>query len=223
MTLADDFEAGGVWIANGSGVTLGSHTLRVDGTLATRWGASLVMDSDADSLIVAGSIEFGGGNQNVAFGGERFSAGVFELQGNLLDQFHHFRSSGTNKVRLSGTSAQTIRSYCAGLGACEVQDTTYQDVEVVNPAGVTFVDSPVRIMGDLTVLTGAAATFDNVTAVEGALDLPGTLTLNANKTLSVTGALLLRATGVLNNNGTMTVGSCTQEAGSTVNGTNPCP
>jgi hypothetical protein len=223
MTLADDFEAGGVWIANGSGVTLGGHTLRVDGTLATRWGASLVMDSDADSLIVAGSIEFGGGNQNVAFGGERFSAGVFELQGNLLDQFHHFRSSGTNKVRFSGTSAQTIRSYCAGLGACEVQDTTYQDMEVVNPAGVTFVDSPVRIMGDLTVLTGAAATFDNVTAVEGALDLPGTLTLNANKTLSVTGALLLRATGVLNNNGTMTVGSCTQEAGSTVNGTNPCP
>ncbi|HET7274343.1 MAG TPA: Ig-like domain-containing protein [Longimicrobiaceae bacterium] len=226
LALSGDLElTGNLEVAGStSALTLNGHTLRVHGDLKTSRDGRIVMNDDADLLAVTGNALFETFTDSHA--GALFSAGTFELSGNMTVGYNHFRASGTHLTVFAGTAAQRVELDCYYTNCGPYNPTAFknfQSIQVSNPVGVSFTGKNAGIAGSLSVLEGAAARFVQNAHVHGSLDLAGTLTVDAGRTLGVTKVLYLRSTSTLNNNGTMPVGGCSREAGYTITGTDPCP
>ncbi len=204
---------------------LNGHTLRVNGNVAARYHGSMVMADDADHLIVSGNAAFGDAlfDSNA---GALFSAGVFEIAGNLFDNRNQYKASGSHRTVLNGTDPQTVSLYCYftncfTFGATAT--TGLHDVDIRNPAGVTFVGRGPGVTGTFLVEEDAAVTFETFGRLAGSIDLRGALTLPQDLRIAVADTLFLRSAATLNNHGQMDVGACEKEDGYTINGTDPCP
>jgi hypothetical protein len=227
LTLGDHTlgVSGDLRVENGGRLPLGSQALAVGGNLITVRSGSSVMDADGQRLTVSGNATFGQNASGPAVAGALFSAGEFELAGNLTERYAHYRPSGTHVTRFTGNAAQTVNSHCwytncardAGGNA-----PSFAGVEVTNPAGVTFGGRRIPISGLFTVKADAAATFNGWIDLAGSLDVAGALTVTSAAQITVAEMLFLRAAAFLDNQGVMTVASCTKEDGHTINGSDPC-
>jgi hypothetical protein len=226
VALQDDLELDGdVVVELESFLRLNGHTLRVNGNVATRYQGSVVMADDADHLIVSGNAAFGD-HLFDSNAGALFSAGVFEIAGNLFDNRNQYRAGGSHRTVLNGTGPQTVSLYCYFTNCFTFSATAttgLHDVEIHNPAGVTFVGRGPGVTGTFRVEEDAAVTFETFGRLAGSLDLRGTLTLPQDLRIAVVDTLFLRSTATLNNDGQMDVGACEKEDGHTINGTDPCP
>jgi hypothetical protein len=224
--LTRDLTVNGAFRVNGSSrLTLAGGALSVNGNLITAPTGSVVMDSDDDRVTVDGYATFGQNATASAVAGALFSAGRFEITGNLTERINRYRASGSHVTAFTGTAPQTASASChySNCGPYNASaSVVFQGVEVSNPAGVTFQGRTMGIGGEVRVLAGGAAVFDQNIRLDRSLDVAGAVTLPSGRTLVVTEALILRATGLLTNNGSMTVGSCTKEDGHTLAGTDPC-
>jgi hypothetical protein len=226
VALQDDLELDGDLVVElESFLRLNGHTLRVNGNVATRYHGSVVMGDDADRLIVSGNAAFGDAlfDSNA---GALFSAGVFEIAGNLFDNRNQYKASGSHRTVLNGTDPQTVSLYCYftncfTFGATAT--TGLHDVDIRNPAGVTFVGRGPGVTGTFLVDEDAAVTFETFGRLAGSMDLRGALTLPQDLRIAVADTLFLRGTATLNNHGQMDVSACEKEDGHTINGTDPCP
>jgi hypothetical protein len=226
LDLLDDLEVDGdVSVESNATFRLGDHVLMVQGNLVTQQSGKIVMDSDLARLFVAGNATFGSSATTLENAGALFSAGEFEIRGNLNELRAHFRPSGSHITRFTGDVAQIAQTNCWYTN-CSLSDGSnppaYASVEVTNPAGVTFQGRRVPVSGSFTVAADAVASFSEWMDLATNLDVAGTLTVGSGVEVTVGEMLYLRATGVLNNDGVMSVTGCTREDGSTINGTDPC-
>jgi hypothetical protein len=176
---------------------LNGQTVQVAGDFRARDNGRLLMQNAADRLIVRGNAVF----EPMSAVETDLTAGRLELAGNLStnERSHRFLASGTHRVVLNGTAAQTVdlRTETA-LSA----HNRFRNLDIENPAGVTFVSNA---------------------RTTASLDLIRQMTVPSGVTLSGIQMLILRSASVLNNSGTLQTAACTREAGHTINGTNPCP
>jgi fibronectin-binding autotransporter adhesin len=194
-TLTNDVNlTGDITVAGSGRLDLGGHTVNMTGNFTTVTSGRLVMQNAAGRLSVGGNAAFNG----TSVDGD-LSEGVLGVAGNfsLADGSQsRFRANGAHRVVLNGTAAQSVTFYHIGPFW-----NRFQNLRADNPAGVTFANS---------------------TRMNGEFDLVRQGTVPGGITVTVAGALMLRTTAVLNNAGTMIVGSCTKEAGHTINGADPC-
>lgn len=237
--LSGDLEIGGDLMLTGPApaLDLAGHRLTVHGDLEVgqRTGTSgtvsqgrIYMSADEDVLVVHGDAHFRALGGSPLKAGAYFSAGRFELDGNLNVERNHFTATDTHETVLAGSSAQvvTLACYYTNCGAASgISETRpFRNLTINNPEGVTFVSSGPFITGVTTIAEGASATFDIHTRHRNAIDLRGTLRVNSARSVDLHDHILrLRATSTLDNAGDMTVGSCEKEAGHTITGTDPCP
>jgi hypothetical protein len=222
---ADLTVTGAVEVRTGSTLRVGTRSVTVNGALTTVGDGKVVMESDDDRLTVNGDAVFGQGATVSAVAGALFSAGRFEITGDLTERINRYRASGTHVTAFTGGTAQTAAvschySNCTPYNASAA--VVFHGIEVSNPAGVTFQGRTMGVGGEVLVLAGGAAVFDQNVRLHRSLDVAGGLTLPAGRTLVVTESLILRSSGVLTNNGDLSAASCTKEEGHTINGTDPC-
>jgi hypothetical protein len=195
-TLTNDVDLTGNVTVPGSGrLNLGGHKLDMTGNFSTTESGRLSMQASEDRLTVGGNAAFNGTSN----AGD-LTDGVLEVAGSFSmpeGTAYRFRAEGSHQVVLNGTTAQSVTFHFLGASA-----NRFHHLRIENSAGVTFATS---------------------NQINGGLDLVEEATIPGGVTLTLVGALTLRSTAVLNNSGTMTVGSCTKEAGHTINGTDPCP
>lgn len=143
LTITGNLTAGGS-SGNANALVLNGFPVTVGGNLVFGpSGYGGVRMGPGDTLTVAGSANFSGG-----FTDTRLVGGVLRVAGNITSASGGYDPTGTHKLILDGTGAQTISL---------VSPATYtlQDVEVANTAGsVTFVTDAV-IDGVLTTQPGA--------------------------------------------------------------------
>jgi hypothetical protein len=112
---------------------LGGHTLRVGGRFLNDGSGAFAMADDADSLVVAKSVQF----EWTGLGHPSMSAGVIRTQGDfVVGQYGYgttFVASGSHKVVLDGTGTQKIDLHLGG----EVS-SRFQNLTLSNPDSVTF-------------------------------------------------------------------------------------
>jgi hypothetical protein len=195
-TLTNDVNlTGNVTVAGSGRLNLGGHKLEITGNFSTAGSGRLVMQASEDRLTVGGNAAFNGSSN----AGD-LKDGVLEVAGNFSmpeGSIYRFRAESSHQVVLNGATAQSVTFHFSGPTL-----NRFHDLRIANSAGVTFATS---------------------NQINGGLDLVEVATIPGGVTLTLVGALTLRSTAVLNNSGTMTVGSCTKEAGHTINGTDPCP
>jgi hypothetical protein len=227
LTLGDRMLGvnGDLEVANGGRLLMGRQEVRVEGSLRTLDTGTIVMDTEGQRLAVTGDATFGVGASTVVNSGALFSAGVFELMGNLTERLAHYRPSGTHLTRFVGSGPQLATMDCwysdCGRAAAGTAPG-FASVEVSNPTGVTFQGRRIPVSGDITVLGDAVATFSEWMDIAGSVDVVGSLTVTTGVEITIANTLFLRASGVLTNEGTMTAGTCQREDGHTISGTDPC-
>jgi Tol biopolymer transport system component/alpha-tubulin suppressor-like RCC1 family protein len=147
----------GVLTVNGQRVMVaGDFQIQGNGTGAPGTGGRMIMQDDADTVIVQGSASFAGG---VSTG--LLSAGVLMVAGDFSQLYvgsnwADFAASGTHKVILNGAAAQAIR-FDAPAGA-PGQSSFFHDLEIANTSGgVSFTTNAV-VNAKLVVTTAAALT-----------------------------------------------------------------
>ncbi|HWA41160.1 MAG TPA: hypothetical protein VG712_06075, partial [Gemmatimonadales bacterium] len=183
--------------SNGS-LTLGGFTLRVDSTLTVSGAAQLRMQSAADSLIVGGSVTWGGSTTAglLTAGTAVFRGDFSELSGSAT-----YRASAGHTTVFAGSAPQTVSFTSPGLGSDQ-----FQAVEFANPTSVTF-SSGFAAAGTASVTAGVVNGAGQTGIVAGDLvdasgtawridttDLAGTTTalpVALARTLKVSGSVTL--------------------------------
>ena len=113
---------------------LGGHSLVVGGNFATESsGGTLTMRHPADSLDVAGNVEFAG----APLDGGHLTAGTLRFQGNFFQNYvgsnwESFQASGTHRTVLAGNSTQTITFQSPGRSG---QSSFFNVLEIDKPGG----------------------------------------------------------------------------------------
>ncbi len=142
-------------------LTLGGHTLTVNGNFTAASTGLLTLDNSSDLLIIASDAAFNGNHTAAAI----LSAGEIRLAGNfsVLHESTSFVSAGT-RVVLDGSTAQTVSTPGSPLSS----DVVFRDLEITNPAGVEFIRDS-RIGGNviLTATSGNVTSSGNRTVVIG--------------------------------------------------------
>lgn len=175
-------------------LAIGTHTLRVGGSLITALSGVLDMQG-AGAVIVAGDATFGGGPSTGSL-----TAGTLRVAGSFTEargprSTDPFRASGTHRTVLDGSGDQAVR-------LDEPSTNGFQHLDVLKPAGIASFQTMVPMLGDLDV--GASLAIANGT------------------TTDVGGNLRLRPASSLVNDGTLRYcGTLTVETGATITGNPP--
>ena len=150
VTPGGNLTTTGSLVLTGTGASLpvGPTTLTVGTSLTVQSNALLGMTDPASVVNVAGAAVFQGGNES-----GQLTAGVLRVAGNFTQaagSFQSFQASGTHKVILNGSAAQTVSFNTPGVG-----NSVFQDLDLANAAGVQFLSS-LTVAGNLTLTTPLA-------------------------------------------------------------------
>jgi formylmethanofuran dehydrogenase subunit C len=125
------------------------HPLTVLGNLATVSVGCLVSTRPEDRVVIHGSATLNGWDNQAHCA---LTAGTLELRGDLtttVDQlFSRLTPDAGHRTLLAGTTPQTVT--IGGLALGHPQGNRFHDLEIANPAGVTFTQ-PVDVRGDVIV------------------------------------------------------------------------
>jgi hypothetical protein len=187
---------GGLTVGQNATLVLGGQAVTVGGGLDVQ--GLLRMTNATDELSVAGAATFRSGPSTAG----ALTAGVLRVGGNFT-QTHSpitgsgstFIASGTHRVVLNGTSAQTV-------SFTQPQTSTLHHLEIDNPAGITVLGSLLPIRGSLDLLQGS-------------------LSVGANQTIDIDLDLILRSGTTLNNLGVVKYGRTLTNQGATLTGNPP--
>ncbi len=179
-TLAEDVTVTGDVTVSGGVLDVNGHTLTVGGKLTVSGSnGRLKMVQATDAVTVAGAVTFNGAATVNAFANpdvEYMSAGVLTVAGNFTqtgsvygnssdfeanhdNNQYSFRATGTHKVVLNGSAAQTVSFQSPG-------ESRFQNLEILNTTtnGVAFTFAPqntaniystVQVAGQDPVLGGS--------------------------------------------------------------------
>jgi hypothetical protein len=175
--VRDAHVTGTVTLNDGADFHLGGHLLQVDTDFTLDSFGVLTMTNAADVLSVTGNVYLNRYNSvtPVLNAGEIRVAGSFTTGGNSSEVF---RPTGTHKVVLNGTSAQT-----ASLAYGSDGRHFFQDLVITNPAGATVTNTTV--------------------ARNLAVDAGGRLIVPASNFMAVTGDIVFTPGTFGTNNGSM--------------------
>jgi hypothetical protein len=125
------------------------HPLTVLGNLATVSVGCLTSTRSSDRVVVHGGATLNGWDNQAHCA---LTAGTLELRGDLTttadQQFSRLTPDAGHRTLLAGTAPQTITF--GGLALGHPQGNRFHDLEITNPAGVTFTQ-PVDVRGDVIV------------------------------------------------------------------------
>ena len=147
------------------------HTLNVLGNLATTNVGCLVSTLPRDRVVIQGATTLNGwSNQSHC----ALTAGTLELHGDLTTTagqlFDRLTPDPGHTTRLTGTTHQTIT--IGGLALGHPSGNRFHDLEIANPAGVTFTE-PVDVRGDVRFTANAGPVSGATTVhLDGAIDEP---------------------------------------------------
>jgi len=168
---------GNLTIATTGGASLdpGTHTLTVHGDLATVSGQNVNgcfgMTEPGAHVIVHGHTRLNGWTNTTSCA---MREGTLELRGDLTttagQQFSRLTPDAGHRTLLAGTTHQTIT--IGGLALGHGSGNRFHDLEITNPAGVTFTQ-PVHIRGDVRfAATAGSVTSTTTVHLKGSIDEP---------------------------------------------------
>ena len=180
----------GAQLRIGSGTITGLGGLDVIGNLAR-----LRMDDPAGVLSVRGNATFEGANTLGSL-----TAGTLRIGGNLTagsSSFEGFIASGTHVTVLDGTARQSV---VFAYPQTQVDRQHFQDLQIENPAGVSFITDAVAL-GGVTLVAGTGfvnGTGRTVTIGASLLDAAATGSWQVDNTVMLANAPVIPANLVTN-------------------------
>jgi hypothetical protein len=153
----------------GASFDVGGTALTVGTTLTVSSGGLLIMTNAAGQVTVTGNALFSGGNETGLL-----SAGTLRVRGNFSEvagSFQAFAASGTHRVILDGTTAQTVSFNTPGAGS-----SVFNDLDIsAQTGGVTLASNIVvartliaqPVAGTPTISGGGRTVTTGVLSVNG--------------------------------------------------------
>lgn len=173
-SLADSLILTGDLEISAGSLDLGGWRAAVGGNLRTTGTGALVMNTPADSLVVAGDATFSGGSTNGLL-----TDGILAVAGDftkLGGDTAAFLSDGAHTVVLNGAGAPQAVSFDTTSTLTDAR-SQFRTLRIENPQGITFTNKLVAlqdiqvvgtgpILGDTLALLGNLTTAGNVTVDE---------------------------------------------------------